>query len=199
MAEQGSWILEKEEKNRICERLMNLIVHELQKFIEANGNEWERELLTIQQKVKDEERRKEEERATRMQTGCRFQCLNCSATICRAEDIRAIKNDHHVIIDADANTRIRRVRGPATYTEPEGAEYGGDIYCMTQSCQSRLGSLCNYEHTLFPLMILDNVRIVNADGKGSTYKKWKQVPCDIGEFTFVDLKAVAERMREEAD
>jgi len=182
----------------MCERLMNLIVPELQKFIEANGNEWERELLAIQRQVKDEERRKKEEREARMQTGCRFQCLNCSANICRAEDIRAIKNAHHVIIDADANTRLRRVRGPATYTEPEGAEYGGHIFCMTQSCQSKLGSLCNYAHTRFPLITLKCFRIVNAEGKGCTCKKWRQVPCEIGEFTFDDLKAVAKRLREEA-
>ena len=186
----------KEEKNRICERLMNLIVPKLQKYIEDNGNEWERELLAIQQRVKDEELRKDEERASRMQTGCRFQCLNCSTTICSAEDIRVIKNAQHVIINEDANTRLRRVRGPATYTEPEGAEYGGDIYCMTQSCQAKLGSLCNYAHTLFPLMTLKCFRVINAEGKGCTYKKWKQVPCEIGEFTFDDLKAVADRMRE---
>ncbi|XP_052788527.1 interferon-induced helicase C domain-containing protein 1-like [Mya arenaria] len=69
IAEEGSWILEKEEKNRRCEELMNQIVSHLQVFIEDHAHILERELLEIQEKMKQEEERQVEERVLHMAAG----------------------------------------------------------------------------------------------------------------------------------
>ena len=190
-------VIEREEKNAECERLMNKIVPALQQFTLDRNDEWGREKLAIQLQMKSARIRKEKERLARLETGCRFQCLNCSTTICRAEDIRVINNAHHVIIDRDANRRLRRERGnEPERIEPEGAEIGGALYCMTDTCQKKLGTLCNYMNTLFPLIALKYVRIVSEEGVGRTYKKWRDVPCEIETFTYDDLRGVAESRKE---
>ena len=190
-------VLEREEKNAECERLMNEIVPELQQFTVDRNDEWGREKLAIQHQMKSAQIRKEKERLARLETGCRFQCLNCSTTICRAEDIRVIKRAHHVIIDRDANRRLRRERGTIKFKEPEGAEIGGALYCMTETCQQKLGTLFKYTETHFPLISLKCFRIVSEEGVGRTYKKWRDVPCEIETFTFDDLRGVAESQKGE--
>jgi len=176
---------------------MNEIVPELQRFTVDRNSEWGREKLAIQQQMKVAKIQKEKERLARLETGCRFQCLNCSTTICRAEDIRVIKDNHHVIIEKDAKSRLRRERGnKPRYTEPEGAEIGGALYCMTDTCRQKLGTLFKYTETHFPLISLKYFRIVSEEGVGRTYKKWRDVPCEIETFTYDDLRGVAESRKE---
>ncbi|XP_052773443.1 antiviral innate immune response receptor RIG-I-like isoform X1 [Mya arenaria] len=191
IAEEDSWILAKEEKNRQCEELMNQIVPHLQVFIEDHANTWERELLEIQERMKQEEEKQAEEREINTAaTGARFECFNCSSFICLSDDIRVIKDAHHVIIDEDAKRRLILRRGAPTFTEPEGAEYGGALYCANEECQRELGSVCTYKFSEFPLVGLKNFRIVDRFGQGRAFKKWKKVNCRIEEFTFEDLEAV---------
>ncbi|WAR22428.1 DHX58-like protein, partial [Mya arenaria] len=141
IAEEGSWILEKEEKNRRCEVLMNQIVPYLQLLIEDPANFWERELLEIQENMKQEEERQAQQRTLQMAaTGARFECFNCSSFICLSDDIRVIKGAHHVIIDEEAKRHLTLKEGAPTFTEPEGAEYGGILYCANEECQRELGS-----------------------------------------------------------
>ncbi|XP_052790518.1 ATP-dependent RNA helicase DHX58-like [Mya arenaria] len=196
IAEKGSWILEKEEKNRQCEELMNQIVPHLQVFIEDHLNIWEKELLDIQEKMKQAEQRDAEERKMYMAaSGARFECVNCSSFICLSDDIRVIKGAHHVIIDEEAKRCVTLKKGGPIFTEPEGAQYGGAVYCANEECQRELGSVCTYKYSDFPLVALQNFRVVDRFGQGHTFKKWKQVNCRIEEFTFEDLEAVvAERL-----
>ncbi|XP_052772382.1 ATP-dependent RNA helicase DHX58-like [Mya arenaria] len=196
IAEEGSWILEKEEKNRRCEVLMNQIVPYLQLLIEDPANFWERELLEIQENMKQEEERQAQQRTLQMAaTGARFECFNCSSFICLSDDIRVIKGAHHVIIDEEAKRHLTLKEGAPTFTEPEGAEYGGILYCANEECQRELGSVCTYKFAEFPLVGLKNFRVVDQSGKGRQFKKWKQVNCRIEEFTFEELDAVvAERL-----
>ncbi|WAR22442.1 DDX58-like protein [Mya arenaria] len=196
IAEEGSWILEKEEKNRQCEELMNKVVPDLQVFIQDHANVWERELLEIQERMKQEEEKQVEERELNTAaTGVRFECLNCSSFICLSDDIRVIKYAHHVIIDEEAKRRLSLKRGAPSFIEQEGAQYGGALYCANEECQRRLGSICTYKSSEFPLVDLKNFRIVDHLGKGRSFKKWKKLNCRIEEFTFEDLEAVvAERL-----
>ncbi|XP_052772384.1 ATP-dependent RNA helicase DHX58-like isoform X2 [Mya arenaria] len=196
IAEEGSWILEKEERNFRCEKLMEKIVPDLQLFIEDPANFWERELLDIQEKMKREEERQAQQRAVHMATtGARFECFNCSSLICLSDDIRVIKGAHHVIIDEEAKRRLILKKGATDFEEPEGAKYGGVLLCANEECQRQLGSVCTYNCTEFPLMGLKNFRVVDQSGKGRQFKKWNQVNCRLEEFTFDELNAVvAERL-----
>ncbi|WAR22444.1 DHX58-like protein, partial [Mya arenaria] len=140
IAEEGSWILEKEERNFRCEKLMEKIVPDLQLFIEDPANFWERELLDIQEKMKREEERQAQQRAVHMATtGARFECFNCSSLICLSDDIRVIKGAHHVIIDEEAKRRLILKKGATDFEEPEGAKYGGVLLCANEECQRQLG------------------------------------------------------------
>ncbi|WAR22445.1 IFIH1-like protein, partial [Mya arenaria] len=151
IAEEGSWILEKEEKNRRCEELMEQIVAHIQVYIEDHANIWERELLEIQEKIKQEEERQSQKRELNMTDASgRFECFNCSSFICLSDDIRVIKGSHHVIIDEDAKRRLILNRGAPTFTEPEGAQYGGTLYCAKEECRRKLGSICTYKGSEFP-------------------------------------------------
>ncbi|WAR22440.1 DHX58-like protein, partial [Mya arenaria] len=141
IAEKDSWILAKEEKNHQCEELMNQIVSHLQVFTEDYANIWERELLEIQERMKQEEEKQAEERELNMAArGARFECFNCSSFICLSDDIRVIKYAHHVIIDEEAKRRLTLKRGAPNFIEPEGAQYGGILYCANEECQRELGS-----------------------------------------------------------
>ncbi|XP_052268251.1 interferon-induced helicase C domain-containing protein 1-like [Dreissena polymorpha] len=193
ISEEGSWILDKEEENHRCEELMNPIVPHLQAFIDDRVNLWENELLTIQTEMKEERDREKERRRLNMVNQVQFQCLNCSAFICRSDDIKCIMGVHHIITDPDADERLRLERDAPYFVEPEGLEYGGQVYCANVSCQLKLGVICTffkYKYIDFPLISLKAFRVVNPDGTGKSYKVWKNVPCKIADFTFDDLRDV---------
>ncbi|KAH3787131.1 hypothetical protein DPMN_165251 [Dreissena polymorpha] len=190
ISEEGSWILDKEEKNRRCEELMNKIVPHLQAFIDDHANLWENELLQLQTEMKEERDREKERRRLNMVNEVEFQCLNCSAFICMSDDIKCIKGAHHIITDPEADERLRLERDTPYFVEPEGAEYGGQVYCAKVSCQVKLGSICTYKYMDFPLISLKAFRVVKPDGTGKSYKVWKKVPCEIADFTFDDLRDV---------
>ncbi|KAH3863075.1 hypothetical protein DPMN_026053 [Dreissena polymorpha] len=172
---------------------MNPIVPHLQAFIDDRVNLWENELLTIQTEMKEERDREKERRRLNMVNQVQFQCLNCSAFICRSDDIKCIMGVHHIITDPDADERLRLERDAPYFVEPEGLEYGGQVYCANVSCQLKLGVICTffkYKYIDFPLISLKAFRVVNPDGTGKSYKVWKNVPCKIADFTFDDLRDV---------
>ncbi|XP_052225926.1 antiviral innate immune response receptor RIG-I-like isoform X2 [Dreissena polymorpha] len=176
-------ILEKEEKNRRCEELMNRIVPQLQEFIDANGNLWEKELLQIQKEMKEQRAREKENKRRNMLGDLEFQCLNCGAYICLSSDIKCFNKDHHIITHPDINERIRMESGFVNFQEPEGMEYGGQIFCAEITCQENLGSICTLKNAEFPLVTLKAFRVEKPDGTGRSYKRWKEVPCEIAEIT----------------
>ena len=197
LTEKGSWIVAKEEKNALLEKVMNAIVPELQLYIEDHPNLWEREMREIQEEKKRLADLKEEERLLNMSKDEQeFRCLNCNHFVCFLSDIRKIQDAHHVVIDGGASKRLISFRNPHPRFIDDELKFDGAIFCGDVDCQRELGGVCEYKHTEFPLLKIKYFRVVNRNGQGNTFKQWKKANFDIEAFTLDDLREVAERLRE---
>ncbi|XP_052763808.1 interferon-induced helicase C domain-containing protein 1-like [Mya arenaria] len=184
IAEKGSPTLDKEQKNKRCEEIMNEIVPELQEYLEKPENNWEKEMLEMQKVIKDKEDQMQRERTDNMSDdACEFQCMKCSSLICLSEDIRTIEGRHHIVINIEVNGRLKLKRGKPKFFGPDEPQVGGKIFCMKSDCQNELGTLCTYKDIVFPLIRLKLVRVVNKNGDGNKYKQWKQLTCRIQELS----------------
>ncbi|XP_060562666.1 antiviral innate immune response receptor RIG-I-like [Ruditapes philippinarum] len=197
LTEEGSWIVAKEEKNALLEKIMNAIVPELQVYIEDHPNLWEKEMREMQEEKKLQEELKEEERRLNMSNDeHEFRCLNCNHFICFLSDIRKIQEAHHVVVDEAASTRLISYRNPHPRFIDDELKFDGAIFCGNIDCQRELGGVCEYRHAEFPLLKIKNFRVVNKNGQGNTYKQWKKANFNIEAFTLDDLRRVVERRRD---
>lgn len=176
---------------------MNRIVLELQIYIEDHQNIWEREIQKMQElQMHTEELKKEQRRANMTNDEKELRCMNCSKFICFSSDIRKIQNSHHIIIDEDAQKRIISVRSPYPIFMDEDLQFDGGIFCGNVDCQRVLGGVCEYRHVEFPLIAIKNIRVVDKNGNGRTFKKWKKANFEPEQFTLDDLRGIVERRRE---
>jgi hypothetical protein len=197
LTEEGSWIVAKEEKNALLEKIMNAIVPELQVYIEDHPNLWEKEMREMQEEKKLQEELKEEERRLNMSNDeHEFRCLNCNHFICFLSDIRKIQEAHHVVVDEAVSTRLISFRNPHPRFIDDELKFDGAIFCGNIDCQRELGGVCEYRHAEFPLLKIKNFRVVNKNGQGNTYKQWKKANFNIEAFTLDDLRRVVERRRD---
>lgn len=176
---------------------MNTLVPRLQEYLENSANSWDNERRQMQLQMRTELECKVEERRLNVIDELEFKCLQCGAFICFSHNIKCIKGAHHIIIDPEADKRLKLQRDTPYFTEPEGIKYGGQLYCAEIRCQKRLGSVCTYNDIGFPLITLKAFKVVNSNGNGNNFKKWKKVPCVIDVFTPEDLnKLTEERLAE---
>ncbi|XP_053394123.1 ATP-dependent RNA helicase DHX58-like isoform X2 [Mercenaria mercenaria] len=190
---EGSWIVEKEEKNAMLERLMDAVVPALQRYIHENPNKWEKELRDMQEHQKLLEDMKQEQRvANRSDDDMEFRCLNCSQFICMSSDIRTILDSHHVVVNEEVNDRLVSVRGRNPVLLKDDIESRGCIFCA--ECQRKLGGICEYRRVEFPLIVIKNFMVVDKNGDGDNFGQWKKANIDIQQFSLDDFKQVV-RMR----
>ncbi|XP_053406754.1 ATP-dependent RNA helicase DHX58-like isoform X2 [Mercenaria mercenaria] len=196
LTEEGSWIVAKEEKNALLEKVMNIIVPKLQAYIEDHPNLWERELREMQEKLKLQEELKQEQRRANMTNAEQeFRCLNCNHFICFLSDIRKIQGAHHVVVDEEVSERLISFRNPHPRFIDEELKFDGAIFCGNPDCQRELGGVCEYKHAEFPLLKIKNFRVVSRNGVGNTFKQWKKANFEVEPFTLEDLRDVVERRR----
>ncbi|XP_053406750.1 antiviral innate immune response receptor RIG-I-like isoform X2 [Mercenaria mercenaria] len=196
LTEEGSWIVEIEEKKALLENVMNIILPELQVYIEDHPNLWERELREMQEEQKLQEELQQKQYQANMTNAEReFRCLNCNHFICFLSDIRKIQGAHHVVVDEGVSERLISFRNPHPRFIDEELKFNGAIFCGNPYCQRELGGLCEYKHAEFPLLKIKNFRVVSRNDEGNTFKQWKKTNFEVEPFTLEDLRHVAERRR----
>ena len=188
---QGSPIADKEEKNAIAEQLMNDTVVVLEQLADRNRNHFELELNNIQSTDKLKRAAKAKKRAERLMDGdFEFQCFHCSNFICMSSDIKKIQC-HHVCVDVDVGERVTLQRSPVPEFAENDVKMDGATYC--NSCLTPLGGVFDYMGIEFPLIKVQQFRIVDRNGKGYHTKKWKGAPCKIEDVELEDLRKFANR------
>lgn len=183
---KGSPIADKEEKNAQSEKLMNDAVLVLEQIIERNRNNFEIRLNKLQTDAKIKRTLKEKKKYERRAEGdFEFRCFNCDQFICMSSDIRKIQGSHHVCVADDVTERVIFQRSPLPEYVENDMKMDGATYCL--KCMQSLGGVCDYKGIEFPLMKIQQYRLVDRNGKGSHTKKWKGAPCKVQEIDLVDL------------
>lgn len=196
LTQVGSDIMPREERNAMKEQLMNRAVPELQRYIEDDPNKWEEELYQMQLEAKLKEEAKKKRREAQMKEGdVELKCLNCSAFICFASDIRVIQKAHRIVVNEDVKTRLVLERRPIPKYFEDELKFDGSTYCGANNCRHELGGVCEYKHTEFPLIKIKNCVVVDRNGKSETFKTWKKANLRLEHFTLDDLREVVERKR----
>jgi hypothetical protein len=198
LTEEGSWIVEKAEKNKELEQIMNIVVEKLQNEIGRNPNQWEEESLHIQELKKLQEEIKEKERLAKIRDDdMEMQCIHCAYFICMSSDLRKVQDSHHIILNQNVHKRLlsKRFPKPQFVEEEQFVERDGRIYCGNLDCLRPLGTMFIYRRVEFPLVSKNNFRVIGKDVLDPTFKKWKDVPFEIMPFTLDDLRIVVRQRR----
>lgn len=183
---KGSPIADKEDKNALSEELMNEAVIDLERTIEANRNNFEIQQSKLQFEASLKRDMKQKRKAERLRDDeFEFRCFHCDNFICMSSDIKKIQDAHRVCIADNVEERVNFHRSPIPQFEESDMKMDGDTSCG--SCQHTLGGVCEYKGIEFPLLKVQNFRLIDRNGKGSHHKKWKGVPCRIQEIDTVDL------------
>ncbi|XP_053406755.1 antiviral innate immune response receptor RIG-I-like [Mercenaria mercenaria] len=197
LTEEGSWIVGKEEKNKMLEQLMNEIVPQLQTDIEKDLVAWKLELTKMQKDNKlAEEKRDKECKAKMTDDEKELQCFKCSKFICMSSDIRRIQGTQHVVIDEAVQKRISWTRNPLPKFKNDPLKYDGSTFCGNSKCQQKLGGVCEYHGIEFPLISISNFRVVDKNRQGKTFKKWKSVNFVVEDFSLEQFDEVVEKRNE---
>lgn len=177
--------------NAMLEQLMNRIIPELRQHIEENHLYWNQELRRIQtENKKVEEQSAKKRQANMTDDEQQLRCKNCDKFICMSSDIRRVQLSHHIAVDEDVPNRLIFIRGPSPKYVDEDLKHDGSIKCGDKTCQRKLGGVCEYEKTEFPMIAIEHFRVVNRYGQARTFKKWKFVNFKVTQFTMEDLNRI---------
>lgn len=158
-------------------------------LIEEDRNNFESHLNDLQKASKIKREMKVKKRAESLvKDEFTFQCFNCSNIICKSSEIRKIQGAHHVCIADTITEKVSWMRDPNPKFKENEMKMDGATEC--KECDHILGGVCDYKGTEYPLLKIKCFRVVDRNGKGKHYKKWKQAPCMIEEISLDRLKKI---------
>lgn len=197
LTEMGSGIIEKEEFNAKCEKLMEELVPVLKNYMEENRNRWEDEILEMQRNAKCmRELQLTQREAGRTDVTAYLHCGNCGSLICCSDDIKKICGMHHIVISEDIRTRIvlERSLEPKHMDRHNDLTLGGHVYCSNKNCifKHKIGGIIQYRKLDFPALKIKKLSVKDIDGNllpGST-RQWNKVCFKIESIDMTDMKFI---------
>ena len=173
---------------------MNKIVPVLQAKIEKDQVAWQQYLTKEQNRRRQiEEEKNERESRARVTDVKELRCFKCNKFICLSSDIRRIKGTQHVVIDEEVQKRITWSRRPDPRFRNDELKFDGYTFCGNSSCKQKLGGVCEYKGTEFPLISISNFLVVDQNNKRSTFKKWKDVNFQVEDYSLEQLQEVIDK------
>lgn len=189
VAEKGRGAAEKEECNKIREKMMQKAIDIIDRF----ATDEKREKIRQYQKEAQVERemaKKGKEISKLLKasqnTDGRYtlRCLKCDSFAAYSTDIRKIEASHHVILDKDYKSRIIIRPHPAP-KKFENFELTGKIYC--KRCHTDWGIMGVYKKVSFPVVKVCSFIVINEFDQRKVYKRWKEVPFNVNTLSPDDL------------
>ncbi|KAE8632706.1 hypothetical protein XENTR_v10001643 [Xenopus tropicalis] len=163
----------KEENNLLREKLMNEAVTVLQK---EEPESFVNKILEIQKEEKHiRDMKKLFERPKATEGNRKLLCKKCKTYACNTDDIRVIKDSHHMIIDKTFKDRYITKKHPKPRTF-EGYKKMYKIFCKRPECHEDWGVSGTYQGFQdLPLIKIEQFVIENPDGTQEYKDKWVDV------------------------
>ncbi|XP_030830672.1 interferon-induced helicase C domain-containing protein 1-like [Strongylocentrotus purpuratus] len=172
---------EHELKNIIRVKMMNEVVKSMADSTLDNPKAFDDRILREQKNdQKERQREKDHARITKAnkieKSGIVFYCIKCFKEACSLDDIRCIKNMHHVVISDLFLDKTRLV---------DEFKHRQKIHCG--NCQYKWGKMMVYRRRDLPLIDVKNFELMDDQGKKWFPKAWKDVPFVIRSIDTDDL------------
>lgn len=199
VAEKGRGAAEKEESNKIREKMMQKAID----IINGHSIVQKRDEIHRYQREAQVEREmakkgKEISQLTKASQGSKdvyeLRCLKCDNFTTFSSDIRKIEASHHVILDPEYRKRIKIRPHPAPKTF-ENFELTGKIFC--KECHADWGIMGVYKKVSFPVVKVCSLIVIRQDGERKVYKRWKEVPFRVQTLTPDDLQKMMDHHKNE--
>eukprot|EP00057_Strongylocentrotus_purpuratus_P011379 XP_011665853.1 PREDICTED: probable ATP-dependent RNA helicase DHX58 [Strongylocentrotus purpuratus] len=180
---------DRELKNIIRVEMMNKVVKSIADSTLVNQKAFDDRIL-MEQKNDQKERQREKDRARITKankvekSGVVLHCIKCFKESCCLDDIRSIRNQHHVVTSdlfLDKMKLIDLKKQPII----DGFTHQQKIHCG--NCQHKWGTMVVYQQQELPLIAIKNFTLKDDKGKKWFPKAWKDVPFVISSIDMDDL------------
>lgn len=191
VAEKGRGAAEKEESNKIREKMMQKAIDIINdKSIQQRRDDihrYQREAQVEREMAKKGKEISQLMKASQSSSeGYELRCQKCDSFTAYSSDIRKIEASHHVILDPEYHKRIKIRPHPAPKTF-ENFELTGKIFC--KRCHADWGIMGVYKKVSLPVVKVCSLIIIREeDGDRKVYKRWKEVPFQVQALTPDDLQ-----------
>ncbi|XP_072041964.1 antiviral innate immune response receptor RIG-I-like [Amphiura filiformis] len=168
---------------RIGEETMMKATKKIKKQLDERQQQTLEKILQLQKKDhqnREMKRKKDESnKQKRVQERVTLSCLKCGQFACYSDDLRCIKNQHHVVVDESFTSRFEtKFKTPIPLND--GITMKNMIVC--KGCQRDWGTLATYDDKELPLLHTKGLLLEDAGGKRRKLKKWKDAWFQIEEY-----------------
>ncbi|XP_020611575.1 probable ATP-dependent RNA helicase DDX58 [Orbicella faveolata] len=184
VAGKETGVIEKENLNVIREEMMEEAIGEVKAM---DGDQYNRKILDLQLRAVHQRQRKETskkcEKDKRQHDKVKLFCRKCQVFACSGNDIRCIKEAHHVVIDKDFTSKFhfKKSKSPRVLNE---IELTGPLHCL--DCDAEWGVMLKYQSKEMPCIKAScfGFEFENEAGVKTTlsFKKWKDVRMNVESF-----------------
>ena len=114
-----------------------------------------------------------------------LRCLQCDQFAVHSEDLRKVKDSHHVVVDESITARVK------VFPHPRPVQYddfvkSGKLYCG--QCNYDWGILATYKLVPFAVLKIVSFVLVDSYDRRDTKKKWKDAPFSVVPIAQSDLE-----------
>nr|XP_054754331.1 ATP-dependent RNA helicase DHX58-like isoform X1 [Lytechinus pictus] len=150
---------------------------------------FEDKIALVQKKdQKERQREKELARANKAKkverTGIVLHCIKCFQEACSLDDIRCIRNQHHVVMNDLFRGKIQLVD---LKKQPLIDEFKHQQKIHCGNCQHKWGTMVVYQQEELPLIAVKNFTLKDGNGRKLFPKSWKEVPFVVHAIDINDL------------
>lgn len=184
VAGKETGVIEKENLNVIREVMMRDAIEQVKKMDENLYNDKVLDLQTravFQRQSKQSCKRHKKDKQPEKKV--KLFCKKCSVFACSGDNIRCIKEAHHVIIDGHFSSKFSFKRSKCS-REFNGVELTGPIFC--QKCDAEWGVMLKYQSQEKPCIKASSFAFEFEDEVGikttQCVKKWKDVTFHVKDF-----------------
>ncbi|XP_041471940.1 probable ATP-dependent RNA helicase DHX58 [Lytechinus variegatus] len=150
---------------------------------------FEDKIALVQKKdQKERQREKDLARANKAKkeerTGIVLHCIKCFHEACSLDDIRSIRNQHHVVMN---DLFLGKIQLVDLKKQPLIDEFKHQQKIHCGNCQHKWGTMVVYQQEKLPLIAVKNFTLKDGNGRKWFPKSWKEVPFVVHPIDISDL------------
>nr|4A2W_A Chain A, RETINOIC ACID INDUCIBLE PROTEIN I [Anas platyrhynchos]4A2W_B Chain B, RETINOIC ACID INDUCIBLE PROTEIN I [Anas platyrhynchos] len=179
-------VVENEKCNRYKEEMMNKAVEKIQKWDEETFAKKIHNLQMKERVLRDSRRKEIKPKVVEGQKN--LLCGKCKAYACSTDDIRIIKDSHHIVLGEAFKERYttKPHKKPMQF---DGFEKKSKMYCRNNNCQHDWGITVKY-------LTFDNLPVIKiksfvmestATGTQMDFQKWKSINSSLKNFDVEEM------------
>lgn len=115
-------------------------------------------------------------------------CKKCAEFACYSDNIRTVKDAHHIVIGDEFAERYDTKENPRFPLKVDDFDFQKNIIC--RKCKSEWGTIGMYKGMELPLLKIAGFIVEYPNGKQQRTKKWKDVLFKVGPIMPEDLEKI---------